>query len=309
MKEHVRYSWAYVPALSAFGFGAGAALTDRPVPHIFLALWGACSFAVTYWIVRTLLRERSKDEFTTRQLLQAQKMATIGEMASGIAHEVNNPLAVIGRETEWIQEILKEHPPPDSQACREVQESLQVIAAQVGRCAEITHRLLDFARKSEPVLQWVDLNTLIEEMVRLVERVTRGKTVTIQRLYQDTLAPVWTDPPLLRQVVLNLLNNAVQAIDTEGTVTVATRDEAKGWVDILIADTGCGIAPHHLPHLFDPFFSTKAPQKGTGLGLAVCQKIVTALGGLILVDSKEGCGSQFTVRLPRRPTTSRKTFA
>lgn len=308
MKEHLRYVWAYIPALSALGFGAGAVLKSLSVPGIFLVLWGVFSIAVTFVMVRVILQERSKDEFTTRQLLQAQKMATIGEMASGIAHEVNNPLAVIGRETEWIQEILKEHPPPDSHAHHEIQESLQVITAQVGRCAEITHRLLDFARKSEPVLQWVDVNTLIEEMVRLVERVTRGNTVTMKRLYQDNLAPVWTDPPLLRQVVLNLLNNAVQAIDKEGTVTVGTRDDSKGWVDITIADTGCGIAPHHLPHLFDPFFSTKAPGRGTGLGLAVCQKIVTALGGLILVDSKEGCGSQFTVRLPRRPTATRKTF-
>lgn len=308
MKEQARHFWAYIPALGALGHGAAAAVSGRPVSGFFLVLWGVFFLIVSFVIVRTILQERSKDEFTTRQLLQAQKMATIGEMASGIAHEVNNPLAVIGRETEWIQEILKEHPPPDVQARREVQESLEVIAAQVSRCAEITHRLLDFARKSEPVLQWVDINALIEEMVRLVERVTHGKSITLERLYQENLAPVWTDPPLLRQVVLNLLNNAVQAIEKEGTVTVMTRDDAKGWVDISIADTGCGIAPQHLPHLFDPFFSTKDPERGTGLGLAVCQKIVTALGGLILVDSKEGCGSQFTVRLPRRPIASRKTF-
>ena len=309
MKEQARYFWAYIPALGALGHGAAAALADRVISGFAVALWGVFFLFVTFVIVRSILQERSKDEFTTRQLLQAQKMATIGEMASGIAHEVNNPLAVIGRETEWIQEILKEHPPPDAQAQHEVQESLEVIAAQVGRCAEITHRLLAFARKSEPVLQWVDINALIEEMVRLVERVTRGKSVTIERLYQENLAPVWTDPPLLRQVVLNLLNNATQAIEKEGTVTIMTRDDAKGWVNIAIADTGCGIAPQHLPHLFDPFFSTKGPERGTGLGLAVCQKIVTALGGLILVDSKEGCGSQFTVRLPRRPIASRKTFA
>ncbi len=308
MKEHARYFWAYLPALGAFGCAVGTLSADRNLSGITLVLWGVWSLVVTFFVVRTILQERSKDEFTTRQLLQAQKMATIGEMASGIAHEVNNPLAVIGREVEWIQELLKESPPPDPQAQREIQESLHVITAQVTRCADITHRLLDFARMNKPVLQWVDLNNLIEEMVRLVERVTKTKTVTFERHYHDNLAPVWTDPPLLRQVVLNLLNNAVQAIDREGTVTVSTRDDAKGWVDIAIADTGCGIAPHHLPHLFDPFFSTKAPGKGTGLGLAVCQKIVTALGGLILVDSKEGCGSQFTVRLPRRPIETRKTF-
>lgn len=309
MKEHGRFLWAYLPAFGALAISVQSFL-DRSLPlEALLVPWAALSFGLTYVLVRMLITERAKDEFTTRQLLQAQKMATIGEMASGIAHEVNNPLAVIGRETEWIQEILKDHPPADPEALQEMQESLQVIATQVARCAEITHRLLNFARKSEPVWQWVDINALIDEMVRLVERVTKGKSITFQRSYQDSMAPLWTDPPLLRQVVLNLLNNAIQAIESQGTVTVSTQEHPTGWVDISIADTGCGIASSHLPHLFDPFFSTKDPTRGTGLGLAICQKIVTALGGLILVESTKGCGSRFTVRLPRRPEPLQKKLA
>ncbi len=306
MKEHLRFFWAYLPALGALGISGYELAQGLCSMTAILVPWAVFSVGVSFLLVRMLVMERAKDEFTTRQLLQAQKMATIGEMASGIAHEVNNPLAVIGRETEWILELLKEHPPCDPEAAQEIQDSLQVIASQVSRCAEITHRLLNFARKSQPVLQWVDVNGLIEEMVRLVERITKGKNITFQRSYQDSMAPLWTDPPLLRQVVLNLLNNAVQAIESQGTVTVTTQEDAKGWVDISIADTGCGISPSHVPHLFDPFFSTKGPTRGTGLGLAICQKIVTALGGLIFVESTKGCGSRFTVRVPRRPDTLQK---
>lgn len=306
MKEHMRFFWAYLPTLGALVMATLGVATGRSLVGMLFFPWAVLSFLVTFLTVRLIVLERAKDEFTTRQLLQAQKMATIGEMASGIAHEVNNPLAVIGRETEWIQDLLKDHPPSDPEAAREIHDSLQVIASQVSRCAEITHKLLNFARKSAPVLQWVDINGLIEEMVRLVERLTKEKNISFQRSYQSPMAPVWTDPPLIRQVILNLLNNAVQAIESQGTVTVVTHENAKGWVDISIADTGCGIAPSHLPHLFDPFFSTKDPTRGTGLGLAICQKIVTALGGLIVVESEKGCGSRFTVRLPRRPDIVQK---
>ncbi|MGQ9795529.1 ATP-binding protein [Desulfosoma sp.] len=107
---------------------------------------------------------------------------------------------------------------------------------------------------------------MIEDMVRLVERLSKGKDISFQRSYQDPIPPVWTDPPLLRQVLLNLLNNAVQAIKSQGTVTATTQEHPKGWVDISIADTGCGIPASHLPHLFDPFFTAKVPSQGTGLG-------------------------------------------
>lgn len=303
MKKHGRFLWAYLPALSAVGISGVECFQGALCLKVLLVPWAILSLVMSYLLVRMLINERAKDEFTTRQLLQAQKMATIGEMASGIAHEVNNPLAVIGREVEWIQELVKEHPPADAEATQEIIESLQVIGGQVARCAEFTHRLLNFARKSEPVLQWVDINGLIEDMVRLVERLSKGKDISFQRSYQDPITPLWTDPPLLRQVLLNLLNNAVQAIESQGTVTASSQEHPNGWVDISIADTGCGIPTSHLPHLFDPFFTTKAPSHGTGLGLAVCQKIVTALGGLILVESTVGCGSRFTVRLPRRPHT------
>ncbi|MGQ9795528.1 histidine kinase dimerization/phospho-acceptor domain-containing protein [Desulfosoma sp.] len=156
MKKHGRFLWAYLPALSAVGMSGVECFQGASCLRVLLVPWAILSLVMSYLLVRMLINERAKDEFTGRQLLQAQKMATIGEMASGIAHEVNNPLAVIGREVEWIQELLKEHPPADAEAAQEIIESLQVIGGQVARCAEFTHRLLNFARKSEPVLQWVE---------------------------------------------------------------------------------------------------------------------------------------------------------
>ncbi|MBC7357209.1 His Kinase A (phospho-acceptor) domain-containing protein [Desulfacinum infernum DSM 9756] len=293
------------PAILTSALAVGFLMAGEPLAAAALGGSALLSAVFSMMLRRRVREERTKDELRTRQLLQAQKLAAIGEMASGIAHEINNPLAVIGREAEWIQALLEDAPPLPRQTAAEIRDSLAVIGDQVRRCADITHRLLDFARKREPLRQWVDPIGLVEDMVQLVERVLRGRDIRIRRCYEPGLAAVFTDAPLLRQVVLNLLNNAVQAIEQSmepsGTITVTIGESLPGWVDMAVEDTGCGIPPENMGRLFDPFFTTKAAGQGTGLGLAVCHKIVTGLGGFILVESKKGCGSRFTVRLPRKP--------
>jgi signal transduction histidine kinase len=241
------------------------------------------------------------------QLVQSQKLASIGELSSGIAHEINNPLAIIGQEVEWVDHLLTqgEWSPPQSVA--EVRDSVREINRQVERCRDITHKLLGFARKMEPVVQDTDLARLVEDMVRLMEKEANLKGIAVARSYAPDLPQLRTDPPLLRQVVLNLLTNAVHAAGQNGqadqagpgsSITVSTRDEP-GFLAISVADTGPGIPPDILPKIFDPFFTTKPTGTGTGLGLSISHGIVFKLGGRIDVQSEPGKGAVFTIRLPK----------
>lgn len=232
------------------------------------------------------------------QLIQSQKLAAIGELSSGIAHEINNPLAIIGQEVEWIRHVLKEIEAGSGMTLADAEDSIQEITRQVERCRDITHKLLDFARKKDPLIQSVDLNKLIEDMVRLVEREARHNNIVIERHYAERAPTVRTDGPLVRQVVLNILNNATHAIQKDGVIRVTTRTVEDESAEIAISDTGCGIAREDLCKIFDPFFTTKPPGKGTGLGLSICHGIMVRLGGRIGVESEVGRGTTFTIHLP-----------
>lgn len=242
-----------------------------------------------------VMRRLSEDE----RLWQTQKLAALGELAAGIAHEINNPLAIIRQEAEWLGRLLNRA--PDFPELGEIRDSLKEIVRQVERSREITHSLLNLARKQEPVLQEVDLNRLLESMALLVERETRPRQIELVRNYQRDLPKVISDGPLLRQVVLNLLNNARQAIEGPGIITLGSRRAGPEHVELVVQDTGRGIPPEHLRDIFLPFFTTKPPGQGTGLGLALCHSIVLKLGGRIRVDSRVGEGTTFTVRLPIKP--------
>jgi two-component system, NtrC family, sensor kinase len=233
-----------------------------------------------------------------QQLIQSQKLAAIGELSSGIAHEINNPLAIIGQETEWIKHVLKDDNLQAPGAEDELRDSLQEIVRQVDRCREITHKLLDFARKKEPLIQSADVNRLIEDMARLIEKEAANKNIKIIRNYLKDLPRVKTDPPLLRQVVLNLLNNAAYAIGKDGEIVIRTELSANNSIALVFSDTGCGIPKEQLDKVFDPFFTTKPPGKGTGLGLSISHSIIAKLGGRITVASEPGKGATFTIHLP-----------
>jgi two-component system NtrC family sensor kinase len=238
-----------------------------------------------------------KDWLLDERLLQSQKLAAIGELSAGIAHEINNPLAIIRQEAEWMQLLLKKL--GDGKALEELQGSVQQIVQQVDRCTEITRNLLDFARKRDPVIQAVEVNRIIENMTMLVEKEAKHNNITIVRHYDETLPVIYSDAPQLRQVILNFLTNATQAIGKDGVVTITTRLSTDAAVDIVISDTGCGIPAANLGKIFNPFFTTKPPGQGTGLGLSICHGILLRLGGRIAVESTVGQGTQFTITLPR----------
>lgn len=289
----------YLPCALMIG-SAGALWVEGAKPLIAGLLLAGAGFAL--FSVRRMREEirRAAEQrcFLDQQLIQSQKLAAIGELSSGIAHEINNPLAIMGQEVEWIRHLLTEAEGRLGPSETDLRDSLHEIGRQVERCGEITHKLLDFARKKEPLIQAVDINRLVEDMARLVEREASLHNIRLERHYSDSLPPVHTDAPLVRQVVLNILNNATHAVQKDGAIAVRTREEEDGGVGIQVSDTGCGIPKEYLDKVFDPFFTTKAPGKGTGLGLSICHGIMDRLGGRISLESEEGKGTTFTVHLP-----------
>jgi two-component system NtrC family sensor kinase len=260
------------------------------------------SQADTERLIRTLesrVAERSRQLLAARaEAARGEKLAAIGTMASGIAHELNNPLTGVLTFTT----LLRKNAADGSQDA----EDLDLVIRETRRCAAIIKRLLDFAREKVPVKGPFDLNLVLRDTVHFVERSASLERVQIEMQLDPQLPPVYGDADLIKQVALNMLVNAQQAISGPGRIAVATRlvpngDGAARQVEFSISDTGCGIPTDNLAHIFDPFFTTKEVGKGTGLGLSVSYGIIHSHGGSIEVDSTEGAGTTFRVRLPIGP--------
>lgn len=239
-------------------------------------------------------RRRVLDE----QLRRSEKLSVVDEISAGIAHEINNPLGIIAQETQWIQHLLQSELFKDAKTVGDLRDSAREISVQVDRCKEIVHKLLNLAREMEPVIQGADINDLIDNMAVLVERESATKNIRVIKLLEPDLPIVYSDPPLLRQVVLNLLINATHAVEKDGTIMVTTKSTENQSVEIEVSDTGSGIPEENLNKIFTPFFSTKPHGKGTGLGLAICRGIIERLGGSISVASDVGKNTTFTIHLP-----------
>jgi two-component system NtrC family sensor kinase len=247
----------------------------------------------------------------TRQLRVAEaeaahgeKLASVGLLAAGVAHELNNPLTGVLTFSHLIRKKM-----PDGSADA---EDMDLVIRETKRCAAIIRRLLDFAREKAPEKKFADVNQVIEETARLIERPAHLSDIEIAMDLDRKLPPIWIDENLIKQVIMNMLVNAQHAISGGGSITVRSRraPEAMGpepgatpvpMVEIAIIDTGCGIPENDLQRIFDPFFTTKEVGKGTGLGLSVSYGIVKAHGGAIHVESKIGAGSTFRVYLPLAP--------
>ncbi|MBI4642793.1 MAG: two-component sensor histidine kinase [Deltaproteobacteria bacterium] len=291
----------YLPVILLFAAAAPLGLSCG-------VLWalGAFGLAVVFLVTIRRLQSRLEEQAKSGWLLdeglrQTQKLAAIGQLSAGVAHEINNPLAIIRQEAQWMQTLLQTDHFRGVEEVKELYDSLREIIQQVDRCKEITHNLLDFARKRQPVIQGVAVNKLIEDMAALVAKEARQKGIKIILRLAPDLPQVYADAPQLRQVILNLLNNATYAVQRNGEVTATTRLAGKDSLEIIVSDTGPGIPPEDLPRIFDPFFTTKPPGQGTGLGLSICHGIIEKLGGRITVASQVGQGTAFTIRLPLKP--------
>jgi two-component system NtrC family sensor kinase len=249
--------------------------------------------------------ERTQELLAAKaEVAQGEKLASIGVLASGIAHELNNPLTGVLTFTS----LMRKKAPDGSEDA----EDLDLVIRETKRCASIIKRLLDFAREKVPVKGFFSLDRVIEDTVRFVERPASLQQIEISTELDPGLPQIWGDADLIKQVILNLLVNAQQAIEGKGNVTVRTRPsavtsntktgvDATPMVEIAVIDTGCGIPQANLQRIFDPFFTSKEVGKGTGLGLSVSYGIVKAHGGRITVESIVGTGTTFRIYLPIMP--------
>jgi two-component system NtrC family sensor kinase len=234
-------------------------------------------------------REQQLKIATSRQIGQSAKLASIGRLAAGIAHEINNPLTGV----LTFAHLLQQKDTMDEQS----KEDITVIIRETTRVREIVQGLLNFARESKPEKEPLDMNEVLTETMKLLRSQKEFSKITVVEHLAPDLPVIHGDKNQLQQVFLNLSLNAVEAMERGGTLSIATLSE-NGNIQIVFQDTGCGIKKENLDDIFEPFFTTKPPTKGTGLGLSVSYGIIRRHGGSIKVESQEGEGSTFTISLP-----------
>ena len=265
-----------------------------------LAIIGTALALIRRMVQRISVAEQDQ-EVLQKQVVETGKLAAIGELAAGIAHEINNPLAIMVEHAGWIDDLMKAENVAVLKNFPEVENSLREIEIQGRRCKEITHKLLSFARRTDSRVQETQLNDLAQEVAGVSAQKARyGNTVIRLDLAPD-LPTVRISPTEMQQVLLNLVNNAIDAMNkTEGVIVIRSRLE-DAWVAMEVEDNGQGIPEANMARIFEPFFTTKPVGKGTGLGLSICYGIIDKSGGTISVDSTPGQGTTFTVRLPVSP--------
>ncbi|MBM4087580.1 MAG: PAS domain S-box protein [Planctomycetes bacterium] len=240
--------------------------------------------------LRELRHAYQEMESLSQQLLQAEKLASVGLMASSLAHELDTPLSTISGYGELLAEELKDV---------KAQARLKIIGEQAVRCQKTIRAMLDFARKPERMAKPLDVNEVIARVLSLVEHILKVRRTEVALSLAERLPPVLGNDGELQQVVLNLLKNAMDAMPKGGKIRIRTSlDAAAKQVEVVVHDSGAGIPPEHLSRIFQPFFTTKEPGKGTGLGLAICQTIVKDHDGTLTAENAPEGGARLRIRLP-----------
>ncbi len=252
------------------------------------------------------LQEQAREaHFRSRmeqQLAATERLASLGTLSAGVAHEINNPLAIIDQAAGWLASKAGK----DRTLSPEMRDALNLalgkIEKNVRRAKRITHQLLSFCRQNDSVIQEFDLIGLADEVAELTRKIATDHSSQLSVASDQKEVLVWSDPFQVRQVLMNIVTNGLQAVGPGGLVTLTVsggREEASA----VVKDNGPGIPPENLKRIFEPFFTTKPPGQGTGLGLSVSQGIIEKLGGRIEIQSKLGAGAVFKVTLPRKPIT------
>ncbi len=276
-------------------------LKEQDILAFLLLIVAVILFAVIglKLIVRKLKHIETKRQAINEGILQSKKMTSIGQLSVGIAHEINNPIACIKEEAGWMKDILNRESMRNIPDHDELLDSLREIDKQTQRCSKITHKLLSFGRKMDSEIQEIDLNSLVDEVVRLKERENGSAAINFLKSYEKNLPCIFSDPSQLRQVFFNLVSNAMDAVrDTNGEIQISTKKNNDKTISVSISDTGIGIPAEAQAKIFDPFFTTKETGKGMGLGLSICHGIIEKFGGNISMSSEVGRGTTFTVTLP-----------
>ncbi len=247
----------------------------------------------TFNLMASSLKERDErlKEYTQQQIMKSERLATLGQLAAGVAHEINNPLGAI---LMYSHLFLEEMGPEDGH-----RKNLEKVVAEATRCKNIVRGLLDFARQSEPNVEEANANDILKRTLSLVQNQALFQNIKVSWVLSSSLPRTMMDSGQIQQVFTNIILNAAEAMTGEGELTIASRVTADGKsIEIEITDTGCGIPRENIEKVFDPFFTTKEVGRGTGLGLAVSYGIIARHKGTIEVKSEPGKGTTFIVRLP-----------
>lgn len=256
------------------------------------------AFTLSQTVVRRVAKADSEKQLMSKKVVETGKLASVGELAAGIAHEINNPVAIMVEEAGWMGDLMAEITFDDGENQAEFERAIKQIQAQGRRCKEITHKLLSFARKTDATIHNVNIKELLEELVALSSQRAKYSMVEIRTDFAPNLPSLWVSTSELQQVFFNLINNAIDAMDRDGgTLTISSHRSENNLV-IKVSDTGKGIPEANLDRIFDPFFTTKPVGKGTGLGLSICYGILEKMGGKVEVESAVESGTTFTITIP-----------
>jgi two-component system NtrC family sensor kinase len=256
---------------------------------------------IVYGLVTMLTKLiRKADELQITMLKEAEhtdRLVSIGRLAAGVGHEINNPLAIINQKTGLAEDLLEISPAFEHKET--IFGCLRGIDKSVERCKAITHRLLGFARRADVHNEILQVNDILREVLVFLENSMMHSRIRVDLQLQDDLPPIASDHLQLQQIFLNIINNGIDAIGKDGTISIISHTVA-GEVRVVIQDDGHGIDKEILPHIFEPFFTTKETGKGTGLGLSITHGLIKKLGGDITVRSQIDKGTAFTITLPTR---------
>jgi two-component system NtrC family sensor kinase len=272
----------------------------------FLALF--VILLITRLFVGRIREADEKRESMMAEIEHTSKLASIGRLAAGIAHEINNPLAIISAKTGLIMDLLELS--EDFKHKKKIASEIHGTSNAVERCKVITHRLLGFARRMDVTLESISINNLMREVLSFLDQEALYRGIHVDLDLGDSIPIIESDRGQLQQIFLNLVNNAIDAIGKDGKVIIKTRARDQNSIQIDVIDNGKGITQDIISHIFEPFFTTKdsVEKKGTGLGLFITYGIIKKLGGQISVRSSEGVGTTFSVILPVKINLSRRVF-
>ena len=254
------------------------------------------TFVATNHLTSRIRIANEQREEMHRAFTRSAKLASVGELATGLAHEINNPLAIISSDRTNIQDLIKDVA-LESDVKKELYESLERFKAQLERCKNITTKMLQFGRKREVNLESIQVNSFLTDIVNMLQRQAGVLNVKMTCEIEEGLPFVLIDPMEFEQVIVNLINNSFQALPNGGNIIIKTKCEDSE-VILEVRDDGCGILPEIIDRIFEPFFTTKPVGQGTGLGLSVCYGVVESWKGKIEAESAPGKGTTMRIRIP-----------
>jgi two-component system NtrC family sensor kinase len=300
--------WILIAEFKSTSYAAMMDLLRRHMAALYLVggliLIGiVMNYRTTRMVVNWIHKADREREEAISQTEHSAKLASIGRLAAGVAHEINNPLAIINEKAGLMKDILEFS--EEAASCKEkFLPLILAISGSVERCRTITHRLLGFARRMDVKIEEINVNDAVQEVIGFLEREILYRNIHLQLNLAEGLPRIESDRGQLQQVFLNIINNAIDAVGEGGIITVTTRviilPDGRNQLRVIIRDNGQGIPKEVLKHIFEPFYTTKEKGKGTGLGLSLSYGIIQRLGGTIEVESVTGKGTAFTIALPVR---------